>query len=308
MGDATVEIWASNDAVKFWARVFDYGNGSYASNPGQTDCFLFAWSIGTDATKDSVQLKKNNTAVINKSGTMSVMELGKQYYFAFTFKDNGNGSTTIKWVRRDVVTGALERSDEATVSDWTLATLFAKNPDFWLGVSKYSGDSDANASYDEVRIWNGALSDEAIALSAQKGPDATATDLAEIVAASPAARTLTLETGATLSIGTGNTLTQPVVKGSGTVAGGTLVVSDKMLVTCGETLTASGTIDLTNAKVELVDPENLTTGFFFIKAAPSATLSILGKPEATNLPTGWRIVVSSSGAKIQKVGFSIFLR
>ena len=28
-GDATVEIWASHDAVKNYARVFDYGNGSY---------------------------------------------------------------------------------------------------------------------------------------------------------------------------------------------------------------------------------------------------------------------------------------
>ena len=211
-------------------------------------------------------------------------------------------------MRRNAVTGELERSDEVTVSDWTLANLVDKNSDFWLGVSKYSGDSDANASYDEVRIWNGALSADALALSARKGPDATSADLAEIMAASPAARTIRLESGATLSIGTGNTLTQPVVKGSGTVAGGTLVVSDKILVTCGETLTASGTIDLTNAKVELVDPENLTTGFYFIKAAPGATLSIVGKPEAVNLPTGWRIVVSSSGAKIQKVGFTVILR
>ncbi len=152
------------------------------------------------------------------------------------------------------------------------------------------------------------MSDEAIALSATKGPDATAADIAEIVSVSPAGRTLTLESGATLSIGAGNTLVQPIVTGSGTVAGGTLAVSDKVLVKCGETLTASGTIDLTNAKVELVDPENLTTGFYFIKAAPGATLSIVGKPEAVNLPTGWRIVVSSSGAKIQKVGFTVFLR
>ena len=307
LGDATVEIWASNDAAKHYARVFDYGNGSWGSNPGQTDCFLFVWSTGTDATKDIVQLKKNNTAVINKSGTMSVMELGKQYYFAFTFKANGDGSTTVKWVRRDASTGALELHDEATVSDWTLATLFAKNPDFWLGVSKYSGDSDANASYDEVRIWNGALTDDAIALSAQKGPDATAADLAEIVAASPAARTLTLA-GGTLDLG-GNTLTQPNLMGNGgTVRNGTLTVTDTIRINVGDSIFASGTIDLTNAKVELFDPENLTTGFYFIKAAPSATLSIVGKPEATNLPTGWQISVTSSGAKIQKVGFSIFLR
>ena len=163
-----------------------------------------------------------------------------------------------------------------------------------------------------MRVWSGALSADAIALSATKGPDATADDIAAIIAATSAAtpveRTLNLESGATLSIASGQTLTQPVVTGSGTVAGGTLVVSDKVLVKCGETLTASGTIDLTNAKVELVDPDNLTTGFYFIKTAPGAMLSIVGKPEAENLPKGWQISVSSSGAKVTKVGFTIFLK
>ena len=314
LGDATVEIWASNDAVKHYARVFDYGNGSYASNPGQTDCFLFIWSTGTDATKDIVQLKKNNTAVINKSGTMSVMELGKQYYFAFTFKDNGNGSTTIKWVRRDVVTGALERSDEATVSDWTLATLFAKNPDFWLGVSKYSGDSDANASYDEVRIWNGALSDEAIALSATKGPDATAADIAEIVAASPAGRTLTLETGATLSIGAGNTLVQPVVSGGGTVSGGTLKVANELLVTDldDSLIVDGGTFDIDGAKVVFstaaLQALAATGGTYTLVSAVNGG-TITGSPlQTTGLPPSWKIFISSNDVTIKKVGFSIYVR
>ena len=126
-------------------------------------------------------------------------------------------------------------------------------------------------------------------------------------AESEAQRTLSIASGATFDLG-GHALTQPVVKGDGTISTGTLVVSDKILVKCGETLTASGTIDLTNARAELVDPENLTTGFYFIKAAPSATLSIVGKPEAVNLPNGWQISVTSGGAKIQKVGFTIFVR
>ena len=60
--------------------------------------------------------------------------------------------------------------------------------------------------------------------------------------------------------------------------------------------------------MELVDPENLTTGFYFIKPAPNATLSIVGKPEAVNLSNGLQISVSSSGAKLQKVGFTVLLR
>ena len=176
-GDATVEIWASHDAVKNYARVFDYGNGSYGRNPNQTDCFIFAWSTGTDAGRDIVLMKKANATVFERHGTMSAMEFGKQYYFAVTFKDNGDGSSTIKWMRRDAVTGALERYKEETVSGWTLATLAATNPDFWLGVSKYSTDHDANASYDEVRIWNGALGEDQLAANAAMGPNALTTGL-----------------------------------------------------------------------------------------------------------------------------------
>ena len=178
-GDATVEIWASHDAVKNYARVFDYGNGSYGKNPNQTDCFIFAWSAGTEVSRDIVLLKKANATAFERHGTMSAMEWGKQYYFAVTFKDNDDGSSTIKWMRRDAVTGALERYKEETVSGWTLATLAATNPDFWLGVSKYNSDHDANASYDEVRIWNGALGEDQLAANAAMGPNAFTTGLSE---------------------------------------------------------------------------------------------------------------------------------
>ena len=308
-GDATVEIWASNDAAKHYARVFDYGNGSYASNPWQTDCFLFIWSTGTDATKDVVQLKKNNTAVINKTGTMSVMDLGKQYYFAFTFKANGDGSTTIKWMRRNAVTGELERSEEETVSDWTLANLVDKNSDFWLGVSKYSGDSDANASYDEVRIWNGALTADALALSAMKGPDATSADLAEISGC-----TLTLESGATLSLGEGNTLVQPVVSGGGTVSGGTLKVANELLVTDldDSLIVDGGTFDIDGAKVVFSAAALqalAATGRTYTLVSAVNGGTITGSPlQTTDLPPGWRVKTTSSSVILRKDGMSIHIR
>ena len=115
---------------------------------------------------------------------------------------------------------------------------------FSLGHSSWN-DWDAIADIDEVRVWRGALDDTAIALSAQKGPDATAADIAEIAAATtilPMKRTMEIASGATLNLG-GNTLTQPVVKGTGTIAtgaGGSLVVSDKIVVDVGECIEASG--------------------------------------------------------------------
>ena len=122
-------------------------------------------------------------------------------------------------------------------------------------------------------------------------------------------RTLKLESDAALEITSGTTLTQPILTSSGgMVYGGTLKISDKILLNVGDCITASGTIDLTNAKVVLVDPENLTLPFSFIKPAANATLNIVGRPEAENLPRGWLLSVSSNFARIKKNGVVIILR
>ena len=264
-------------------------------------CLAFTFNRNSDSGVSGLDVAPNG-GTYTGTGTL---DANTPYYLAFTLKPNASGGTEIKGYYYNATTGALVGSFTQTLANWSLIDKIIQQS-FCLGYSFWN-DPDAYADYDEVRVWSGALSADAIALSAQKGPDATAADIAEIVAASPAARTLTLA-GGTLDLG-GNTLTQPNLMGNGgTVRNGTLTVTDTIRINVGDSIFASGTIDLTNAKVELFDPENLTTGFYFIKAAPSATLSIVGKPEATNLPTGWQISVTSSGAKIQKVGFSIFLR
>ena len=165
-----------------------------------------------------------------------------------------------------------------------------------------------------MRVWRGVLNEAALTLSAQKGPDATAADLAEIVAATsaaaPAARTLELNSSATLEIASGATFTQPVVKGNGTVSGGTLKVADSLVVKCGETLLASGTVDLTDAKVVLSDPANLesTGSFKFLKAPAGQSLTIVGTPTAVGLPRGWRLRIKGESAGISKGGFVILVK
>lgn len=99
------------------------------------------------------------------------------------------------------------------------------------------------------------------------------------------------------------------MKGSGTIAGGTLVVSDKIVSTVGECIEASGTIDLSNAKIELADPENLVSPFTFLKPTAGQTLTVTGVPTPTNLPKGWKVSVSPSGVcRIVKRGFMIFVK
>ena len=305
LGDVTIEIWGRQNAVRNYGRIIDYGYGT-------ANYFYMAWSNGTDGSKDKLGVRKGSTSAFDVVGGMSPYELGTLYHISVSFKRNDDGSTSITWQRRNVETGAVEKSGGRTLTAWTLDKLGAAH--FYIGHSQWSSDKDANASYDEVRVWRGVLNEAALTLSAQKGPDATAADLAAVVAkngeAAPAERTLELNSAATLEIASGTTVTQPVVKGNGTVSGGTLKVSDSLVVKCGETLLASGTVDLTDAKVVLSNPENLasTGSFNFLKASDGQSLTIVGTPTAVGLPRGWMLRMKGDSARISKGGFVILVK
>ena len=143
---------------------------------------------------------------------------------------------------------------------------------------------------------------------------AAAADIAGIIAATsatdPVMRTLELNSASTLEIASGTAFTQPIVKGNGTVSGGTLKVADSLVVKCGETLLASGTVDLSDAKVVLSDPENLasTRSFNFLKASDGQSLTIVGTPTAVGLPKGWMLRINADSARISKGGFVIYVK
>ena len=134
------------------------------------------------------------------------------------------------------------------------------------------------------------------------------------MAASPAGRTLTLESGATLSIGAGNTLVQPVVSGGGTVSGGTLKVANELLVTdlndC--LIVDGGTFDIDGAKVVFSAAARqalATTGRTYILVSAVNGGTITGSPlQPTGLPPGWRVKTTSSSMILRKDGMSIHIR
>ena len=301
-GNATIEIWATRTAAKNWSRVFDYGTSS-------TDYITMSWVRGTNGGQDEFELCQGGTKYASTDNMGYVNN--EKYHISMTITVNDNKTSTFTWTRRNVETGNIERTTTSTpAAEWDLAKLAHAN--FYLGHSQYGADADANAIYDEVRIWNGVLSDDALNLSARLGPDATAEQIAAIAAANggegtSAARTLVLDAGTSLELN-GNTLVQPVVKGTGTVYGGTLKVTDKLVVKTGEMLLAGGTVDLDGAKVSLVDPENLSGIFTFLKAPNSQVLAIVGTPVPENLPSGWMVTTSGGVGKIMRCGCTIYVR
>ncbi len=157
---ATVEIWASQTAVRNWSRVFDYG-------ADDSHYFTLTWTYGTTLLEDRAGAK--NTDEMAADRTMAPYRLGVQYHISATFERQGDGSTVVRWMRRDAASGALQRSGTMTMANGIHAIA---SPRFLLGGSQYAGDKDACAEYDEVRVWNGVLTDAQLKASALAGPDA----------------------------------------------------------------------------------------------------------------------------------------
>ena len=158
---ATIEIWAKPTAAKNFARVFD-------CSVGETDGILMSWSRGTNAGQDCMQVKKNGVQLLAVNDTMN-FGTGTKWHIAISYHDLGNGDTLVRWTKRNADTGRIVRNRSEIARGWKLADI--AGAEFHLGHSQYTADIDANAVYDEVRIWHGALTDAQLAENAKLGPD-----------------------------------------------------------------------------------------------------------------------------------------
>ena len=158
---ATIEIWTTRTGNANWSRIFDYG-------PNDQNYIMMGWVWGTDAAQDIVEVCNAGTKTQFRN-TMAEYVAGTPYHISMTVRDNGDGSASVRWARRNVSTGYIEKWGSGVVNGWTLARLSI--PVFYLGHSQYGPDSDAQAIYDEVRIWHGVLSDDELTANALLGPD-----------------------------------------------------------------------------------------------------------------------------------------
>ena len=163
----TLEIWATQLSAQNYSRVFEIGlNSSHTMS--------MAWSSGTDIAQDRIGITHKTGSDtgekydVRQTGPYS---LGIQYHIAWVFAPTGNGTWTITVYKHDAMTGALLASHTYTPPDgWTLPS--APQDNCWLGHSTYN-DKDPAASYDEVRVWKQALTEEELAASVRLGPDTT---------------------------------------------------------------------------------------------------------------------------------------
>ncbi len=144
----TIELWAKQISVQNWSRIFDFGSTT-------TENLMMSWTRGTTLTQDRVEwVDSAGTATANDSN--QPYTLGVEFHIAMVIEPGAgaNGTTRVTWYRAagtNTVLGAARGTFDTTN---TLAML--NNPNCWLGRSQWP-DNTANASYNEVRAWNRAL-------------------------------------------------------------------------------------------------------------------------------------------------------
>ena len=159
----TIELWATQIAVKSWARIFDFGSGT-------AEYLMMSWTQGTTLASDQVRWLDDSSTLNNN--TCSPYATGVKYHIVLTIepRSGSGGSSRVTWYSApatDSILGSAKGSFETT------DTLFDLQDNLsWLGRSMYTGDATANARYDEFRIWNGRLGDKQREDLHLFGPDA----------------------------------------------------------------------------------------------------------------------------------------
>lgn len=176
----TVEIWAAPITARFFQPLFDFGRmtiaGDGAGAPGE-------WTGTTPATVPYSETSDGLALLINRETNLNTQRLGARidggaplyldsdlattagttYHYVVTFADTPGGGT-VSWYRNGALIGT---------GDVAFHLSDIEDVNVWLGRSQWAVLATANAAYDEVRIYDHALSPGDIAASFAAGPDAT---------------------------------------------------------------------------------------------------------------------------------------
>lgn len=151
----TIEIWGTEKSVKEWGRIFNIGLAD--------DDILMSWSMGNHQPGSVYcRLKDSNYAA---SETCPI-PLETELHISMVIEPSNGKDSAIHVYIQDATTGNMmwKKDFDHHVSAEKLADKC-----FYLGYAAGTPwNEDANASYNEVRIWNRNLSEEELTKNAIK--------------------------------------------------------------------------------------------------------------------------------------------
>jgi autotransporter-associated beta strand protein len=254
----TVELWARQNAVQNWARIFDFGASA-------TENLFMSWSLGTLVNSNRVEWKNAFTSTSNNVNMPYT--LGVEHHIALVIEPRAgnNGTTRVSWYRAAATNTLLGAAVGSFDISNTLSGFIQTN--CWLGRSAYSSDSTASATYNEVRIWNRALSAADLQTLHAAGPDTTFASLALAAGcALPTNAAVSLATSGAVLENAGGQV-QPLGSLSGVAgsllkltAGGVAVGSDNASTTFAGSISGTGGFTKQGTGTLVLNGANLFTG------------------------------------------------
>ena len=260
LDEVTIEGWITpTGSSQNWARAFDFGTttiGEINSRGGTfngTGYIFYSIQPNGSTTAKRIAVKANNLTEFS-SEVADPLNVNTEYHFACVYDaDGNNGQPQMRYYKN----GALLTSLNIT---YALSSITYLNN--WLGRSNWAADANAQAKYNEFRIWNRAMSAERVAENAAAGADAFPTSVSiESLTAFPA---LTIEAGQAARLSyvianpSGGSFTASIDQGVGAVTGteGFVSVSPTATTTYTLTVTAGATTRTSNVTVVVTPGSN----------------------------------------------------
>jgi autotransporter-associated beta strand protein len=157
----TLELWATPHSIQTWSRVFDIGSAT-------TQNLFLSWTWAYYPNRN--RLEWRDTLTNTADDTFPTFTLGVESHIALVIEPGAgsSGGTRVTWYAAPTSASTLGIPRGSFETTNTLANLLDAH--FWLGRSHYD-DATANASYNEVRLWNTALPPAALEQSHRSGPN-----------------------------------------------------------------------------------------------------------------------------------------
>ena len=157
--EATVEFWATRNAnAANWHYIFSYSIPDSGSN-----LLTVAPGYGSDSRRSCVEWTSSG----QKKDVLVGHPIGVTYHYSIRFS-----GTAARIMVRNAETGFLVKEYSFTRSGWSLSSAASAGCALIIGGNPFTNSTMAAPfSFDEVRVWDGVLSDEQLSANALAGPD-----------------------------------------------------------------------------------------------------------------------------------------
>jgi glucose/arabinose dehydrogenase len=149
----SIEVWATPVSAMAWSRIWDFGSGV-----DNVATWFLSFSQGTALNQQRMEFVPYtiNTALVTSSN--------QQYHYVGIWSPTGGpgGGGRMAWYRDGVLAGEVDTG--------TTTVAAVNDAAFWLGRSSWP-DATADAFFNELRIYNRALTPTEINFNRLNGPD-----------------------------------------------------------------------------------------------------------------------------------------